>query len=256
MTTLKQKRLNFDSDVLEILQQAQWSADGLSVKLIGQLDRKTYLKVNKALDALGGKWNRGAAAHLFKYDPRSEFQALVENDGQMVLDDYEFWPTPPEVVATIIDLLPTCYISMLLEPSAGEGHIVDELVRRELVDRFNIHCMELHPDRAAILRRKGYMVIANDCLWRFGGAYSLIVQNPPFSNHRDIDHLLHHYHNNLAMGGRIISVMSEGAFFNQNNKCGAFRQLLRANGDSVQLPKNAFRESGTMVRARVVYLDK
>ena len=44
-------------DVLSILSTAQ--IDGFTVRLIcGQLDRKLYLDVNAALEAIGGKWNR------------------------------------------------------------------------------------------------------------------------------------------------------------------------------------------------------
>ena len=37
--------------------------------IVQQLDRNDYVKVNKALEALGGKWNRKAKAHLFDEDP-------------------------------------------------------------------------------------------------------------------------------------------------------------------------------------------
>jgi hypothetical protein len=37
--------------------------------LTGQLDRPTYVAVNKILDLMGGKWNRGAKAHVSPEPP-------------------------------------------------------------------------------------------------------------------------------------------------------------------------------------------
>ena len=43
----------------------------------GQLDRKLYVEVNAALEALGGAWNRKAKAHLFEQDPSDALDQLT-----------------------------------------------------------------------------------------------------------------------------------------------------------------------------------
>lgn len=60
----------------------------------------------------------------------------------------------------------------------------------------------------------------------------------------------------LAHGGQLVSVMAESAFFRNEGKCVKFRDLVGDHGYSEVLPEGAFKESGTMTRARLVYLSK
>src|SRR5512142_1337205 len=63
-----------------------------------QLDRKLYQEVNAALEALGGKWNRKAKAHLFEGDPRDAIEQVVV-DGEFTDEkrEFEFFATPVPV---------------------------------------------------------------------------------------------------------------------------------------------------------------
>ena len=50
----------------------------------GQLDRKLYVEVNAALEALGGAWNRKAKAHIFDQDPSDALdQVLVDGEWRI-----------------------------------------------------------------------------------------------------------------------------------------------------------------------------
>lgn len=42
-----------------------------------QLDRKTYLAVNKCLSNIGGKWNRKAKGHVFDHDPSDDLDSML-----------------------------------------------------------------------------------------------------------------------------------------------------------------------------------
>ena len=82
----------------------------------------------------------------------------------------------------------------------------------------------------------------------------------PCENSAEIDHLRHAF-DQLAPGGRVVAVMSEGPFFRQERKANDFREWLDdLGGESEQLPEDsfrgveAFRETG--VRTRVVWVDK
>ena len=82
----------------------------------------------------------------------------------------------------------------------------------------------------------------------------------PFANGLDIDHVRHAF-DQLAPGGRVVAVMSEGPFFRQDRKASEFREWLDAlAGESEQLPEDsfrgveAFRETG--VRTRLVSIEK
>ena len=42
-----------------------------------QLDRNTYVAVNKVLEAMGGKWNRKVKGHIFEQSPASTLEEIV-----------------------------------------------------------------------------------------------------------------------------------------------------------------------------------
>lgn len=93
-----------------------------------------------------------------------------------------------------------------------------------------------------------------------GSGYDRIIMNPPFSNGRDIEHVMHAY-DLLKPGGRIVAIMGESAFFNQSKKAEAFRQWLDdKGGTSEKLPAGSFMDPSlpvnTGVSARMVVIDK
>lgn len=90
--------------------------------------------------------------------------------------------------------------------------------------------------------------------------YDRIVMNPPFSKGRDIQHVQHAY-SLLKPGGRLVAVMSEGAFFQSNKAAENFRAWLDGLGaTSERLPEGSFMDPAlpvnTGVNARMVVIDK
>jgi hypothetical protein len=80
--------------------------------------------------------------------------------------------------------------------------------------------------------------------------------NPPFEQMQDVDHITHAFHNCLQPGGELVSVISAGPFFKQDSKSLNFLELVELYGYSEALPTGAFKDSGTMVNTRLVYLRK
>ncbi len=243
------KQLRFDDSVLDILRGMEWSQDGLLGTLTcGQLERPMYLKVNRALAAMGGKWNRKQGGHLFPMDPRPAVEGLLDN-GVLVVEKDGFFETPPEVVGRMLDLI--ILQGIILEPSAGLGAIADQIP----VDKDCIRCVEKNEQRAQVLQDKGYQTECADFL-TVVGRYDTIVMNPPFEQGQDIDHV-RHAHGLLAPGGWLVSVVSEGPFFRQDKKAQAFRTWFdEVGGYSEKLDSGAFKSSGTQVNARLVTIHK
>lgn len=63
MGTMKTATINLDDDVKSVLKRS--TIDGSNLFLPPGLDRPLYVKVNKAIEALGGKWVRKTSAHVF-----------------------------------------------------------------------------------------------------------------------------------------------------------------------------------------------
>lgn len=94
----------------------------------GQLDRKFYQEVNGVLEALGAKWNRKLQGHLGPSDLALRVAEALA-DGQAVDADKVagfFW-TPLAVARRVIDLAEIGDKHIVLEPSAGEGHLLATL---------------------------------------------------------------------------------------------------------------------------------
>jgi 16S rRNA G966 N2-methylase RsmD len=255
------KQLEFEPTIIDILRAIRWADDGLSAVIDQQLSRDDYIKVNKALEALGGVWSRREKAHLFTIDPRCWFAELLES-GKLIKERDGFFETPAAVVDFMFDVAEPD--GLCLEPSAGLGAIAKRLVER--VGKDKIFCIEKNAKRATILEREGYNVLCWDFLtyegaWSQGNdckkeLFDRVYMNPPFELGQDIEHVRHAY-KFLVPGGILVAIMSEGSFIRMDSKATSFREWLKtlSYGD-YQLPEGAFKSSGTMVRTRLVMVEK
>lgn len=72
--------------------------------------------------------------------------------------------------------------------------------------------------------------------------YDRIIMNPPFSDRRDIAHVMHAY-NLLKVGGKLVAIMGEGAFFGSDKKATEFRDWLdEVGGSSEKLDEGSFND--------------
>ena len=107
-----------------------------------------------------------------------------------------------------------------------------------------------------ILESKGYKVAFDNFLkWNPGVKFDRIIMNPPFWNQADIIHVMHAY-SLLKKGGRLVSVMSNGVTFRDNQNTNDFRKLIENNGLIKNLPENSFKDAGTNVKTVIVILSK
>lgn len=246
-----EKTLTFDEDVLDVLRGMVWQDDGLLGTMVDRLSRGLYLRTAKALKAMGGKWNRKRNGHVFLADPRPRVDGLLRG-GTLTVRRDGFFETPAEVVKQMLALVSICSGDLVLEPSAGYGAIAKFL--RDLPCTLDV--CEINPERAQGLVAEGYDLITHDFFdLEVFPVYDVIVMNPPFEEGQDIDHVRRAF-DFLAPSGVLVSVMCEGVFFRRNSKAQAFREWLETVGRSERLPPGSFKESGTMVSARLVVITK
>jgi protein-L-isoaspartate O-methyltransferase len=238
--------MRLDGDVLDVLAAAE--TEGNALRLTGQLDRALYVKVGKAIEAAGGKWNRKAQAHLFSGDAAATIAGLLE-DGAVTSEQatQQFYPTPPAVVDRLLALAGLEQSYAVLEPSAGQGAIASRLA--PLVAA--VDCIELHEQHATAIRDAGYarnLTVGDFLLVEPEPAYDRVVMNPPFTRNADIAHVQHALQF-LKPGGLLVAVMSLGVTFRQDRTNAAFRQMVNdAAGGFEALPDGSFTESGTGVK--------
>ena len=173
-----------ENDVLTVLSTLE--IDGNNVRITNPLDRKLYLAVNKVLERIGGKWNRKAKAHVFDIDPTDRLNNVMESGMLDPKIKTGYFPTPANIVDKMINLAMIEHGQLILEPSAGQGHIADVIVNHIKGQPRDIMVCETLPENVHILEEKGYVVegdffeFADECKKR-DVEFDLILMNPPFS---------------------------------------------------------------------------
>ena len=243
--------MNIEQHILGIIEQG--ITDGNLYYLPNrQLDRKTYLDVNKVLECLGGKWNRKLKAHVFESDMSDAIDDVLLT-GEVIdkKKEFQFFETPQDIVDQLIELAEIRRGHKCLEPSAGRGNIAECL--RTVAGDDTVWCVELNPENAAVLVDKGFNVYVGDFLqYGHGNGYDRIVMNPPFARRQDIAHTQKAL-SLLASDGILVSVMSVGIMFRQDRKTLNFWAKVKEHTfEIIELPQGAFKVSGTGVNTVIV----
>ena len=252
------KTVNIADEALPIIAAMEWADNGKVVGRLtcGQLDRPLYLAVNKALDVLGGKWNRKLGGHVFLIDPRPQIQAMLDT-GKVEVKRDGYFPTPRAIGLEMADMAWLTPGMRVLEPSAGTGELAEAIL--EAVPGALLRVAEKDPRRQQVLKDKGLGLLTEgdyDFLTYDVGLWPRIIQNPPFEEGQDIDHVRRAYEC-LEPGGILVSVMNESPFFSSHRKDRHFRQWLEMQDHQIiELERGAFKGSGTGVKAKMVVIHK
>jgi len=243
--------MRIETDVLEVLSVAE--VNGKALTLTGQLDRALYLKTNKVLEAAGGTWNKKARAHIFDYEAADRLdEILLTGEIEIPRDEFNFFPSPPAVVARLLEIAQIKPGMRVLEPSAGKGAIAYACATAGAV----VDCYELMEanfaalcgdSRLGLVRRADFLEVSN-----IGLGFDRVVMNPPFAKQADIKHV-RHAHTFLKPEGFLVSVMSAGVLYRDNRLTSEFRRFVEEHGGDIEeLPEGSFKESGTMVNTVIV----
>jgi len=248
-------------DVLAVLSTLE--IDGNAVRITEQLDRKLYLAVYEVLNRIGGRWTRQIKAHVFETDPTSRLNNVIECGVLNPKVKTGYFPTPPEIVEQMIELADLNRHQLILEPSAGQGHISDIICKRLNIHTHEIMVCEILPENVNILKEKGYRVeelgfleFADECD-RLDVQFDRIVMNPPFENQNDVLHVTTAF-GLLKPGGILVAIMASGVTFRQNKKTLEFKENILDPYCTYleKLPEGAFKSSGTMVNTIMLRLEK
>lgn len=250
----REKTIKLADDVRDVL--ARSTIEGDNLKLPGQLDRELYQRVDKALKAAGGKWDRRAGAHVFDGPPR---ERLGFDTGEVVdrKQTFQVFETPVELAQRMVQLARMKNGDRVLEPSCGSGRLVAAASEAG----GTVTAVEIREDiDAALLLLKGANPLyCGDFLELKPadvGTFDVVLMNPPFTRGQDIDHVSHAL-GFLAPGGRLVAVVSGGTPHAENRKATVFRQLVETfGGEFIPLPADTFKESGTSVSTALVVLGR
>lgn len=217
-----------------------------------QLDRKLYIDVNKCLESIGGVWNKKSKGHVFDHNPSDDLDEMI-NVGEWTdkKKEYQFFATPKEIVEQMIALANIKKGDVLLEPSAGDGAILDFFPKEN-----PYIAIELMSENVKKLHEKGYSVSETDFLETPTLNVDKVIMNPPFTKQQDVKHILHAW-KSVSKNGILVSIVSESPFFRENSLSREFREWLENNNATViKLESGDFKSSGTMVKTRMIVVIK
>jgi len=220
------------------------------------LPRKDYLEIKKALKLIGGEWV-GGKIQAFKFEdaPTALIEELLLTDFSNLKQKYQFFGTPEKLAEHLVYLLDIQSHDTVLEPHAGQGSLIRAINKCSNV---RPDCYELMPLNVKILKDSGlrFNLLGIDFLKNDGKEYTKIVANPPFSNNQDIKHVMEMYET-LSRGGRLVSVVSNSWVKGSRKAHIKFREWL--DGKKYELSnidKGTFKDSGTIVGAKILTIDK
>lgn len=178
------------------------------------------------------------------------------------MDKKQFYPTPYKLARKMVDILCGEKYHLgnntVLEPSAGDGAILDLLTNRR-VRKENIICCEVDYDRQTILRSKGYNLVGFDFLLDdIPYTPHRIIMNPPFR--QGVAHVVKAW-NMLAEGGRLVAIIN-AANLRVSNPSFETHVLIKAISEygSVEYLKDEFTDKlsrrKTKVEVALITLNK
>ncbi len=183
----------------------------------------------------------------------------------------DYYPTPGKLIDKMLSGIDFDKIETILEPSAGNGNIVDALRQKEEIHnkyhryeeyKIDIDCIEVDPNLQHILKGKEYRVVHNDFLtYDTMKEYSLIIMNPPFSN--GCKHLLKALEMQSRTGGAVICLLNAETIRNAytNERLDLQRKLTEYNAE-IEFIQDAFldtdaeRKTGVEIALIKVYIPK
>ena len=171
--------------------------------------------------------------------------------------DLQFYPTHLDLAKRAWEKFKDRDFVRVLEPSAGEGHLIDAAPRdRWDSRRINIDAIELEAARHPVLKEKASVVGFDFLKFEAGAIYSHIIMNPPFAE--GAKHVLKAW--DILFDGEIVAIVNAETIRNPFSKERQMLARLIEQHGEVEFIPDAFKGEGVEREAEVevalVYLRK
>lgn len=227
---------------------------------VGPMTDEEYFLLKPIVAYLGGHWREKYRSFVFEDDIKEKFEDCLLN-GFQISDDYkykeknQFYPTPKNIAKRVVELAEIKDGNTVLEPSAGRGGLLDQIDVR-----CNIIAVEPLDDNVKVLVEKGYECVTTtfEDFYEHNKQkqFERIVMNPPFSEQRDIKHLLMAYEL-LKEDGILTAIISENALYYRTDWSDKLNEFLKETDAYIEpIPTRSFKESGTAIETIIVKIKK
>jgi len=197
--------------------------------------------------------NRGLAEFYGDVLPDIDPSEPTKAPSTAVAKDLQFYWSPQAVVSKALEFasVPTKHSYSgdvpqwkVLEPSCGDGRILDEIAK----NGHRAVGIEYHAGRAEQARQKGHSVIvANFLECPPKAEFDAVIMNPPFYGRHYLKHVSHAM-KFLKPRGVLVSILPASAYYDHKELKGEWRDL----------PVGSFSEAGTNVPTGMIkmYAEK
>lgn len=241
-------------------------------------EREKLLKAGIYSDeVLKSAWEAVREAYEDRRPPTAEEKRRELERGLIGVKIPGFFPTPDGLADFLVELAEITGDHLVLEPSAGKGDLAAAIMRDEPDCR--VICVEVSMALSEILKARfeeepHVNTVCGDFLEIGGvmcrhqeelmpaarGGFDRIVMNPPFEKGAEMDHVRTAY-DQLAPGGRLISIMSAGPWFRDDRQSAEFRDWFKSlGGQADDLPAGSFSGAETFVQTgtltRYIVMEK
>jgi SAM-dependent methyltransferase len=212
---------------------------GITVRRFGNGNAHVFFDQWALLDI-----NRALAEFYGEVLPDAEPEETERKSGTAVSKDLQFYWSPQPVIDAALEFVgihsADAYsygrempVYRVLEPSCGDGLIMDELRARNC----SVLGFEYHAGRAAEARAKGHPVVnANFLEQAPKPEFDKVVMNPPFYGRHYVKHVRHAL-KFLKPGGSLVSILPATAHYDHGELSGEWRDL----------PVASFADAGTNI---------
>ncbi len=184
--------------------------------------------------------------------PDAEEEDAKPRAGTAVSKDLQFYWSPADVIERALEFAGLYNLrewrnnppepSRILEPSCGDGRIMDEIRARG----HRVFGIEYHAGRAAEARAKGHNVLTANFLDQPAKPeFDMVVMNPPFYGRHYVKHVRHALEF-LKRGGQLVSILPATAHYDHGELKGEWRDL----------PVGSFAEAGTNVPTGILKIRR
>lgn len=184
--------------------------------------------------------------------PDAEEEDAKPRAGTAVSKDLQFYWSPADVIERALEFAGLYNLrewrnnppepSRILEPSCGDGRIMDEIRARG----HRVFGIEYHAARAAEARAKGHNVLTANFLDQPAKPeFDMVVMNPPFYGRHYVKHVRHALEF-LKRGGQLVSILPATAHYDHGELKGEWRDL----------PVGSFAEAGTNVPTGILKIRR
>ncbi len=214
-------------------------------------------KANKVLAAYYGEVLPDAAPH-----PNDMSDKDLHSKSGELSTQLQFYPTPKPVMDYCLQGLNIGPDDIILEPSAGEGGMVRELLKTPAK---RIDAIEVDASRAALMGvtlQNSRMTVqcANFLTMHARPEYDHVIMNPPFHGTHWMQHVMHAF-DFLKPGGHLTAVLPVTAELGESRKHVVFREWVEKHTPRYtrafqDLPAESFASSGTRINTVILRVRK